>query len=182
MTANITREKNGLFLLYVSYTPISDDTMYLQKMLPVALSTMMAASDDIAYVKDKDMRYICVSQSLADMAGYKSTRDLIGKSAYDLFDPQCAQRFTEDDRRVVETRKPVIGTVERIPFADGSTHLGRTSKFPIMGASGKTFGVYCVYHDVTTQQQKESQLELLTSTIPGGLAAYSFSKDGFKTL
>lgn len=182
MTANITREKNGLFLLYVSYTPISDDTMYLQKMLPVALSTMMAASDDIAYVKDRDMHYICVSQPLADMAGYKSTRDLIGKSAYDLFEPQCAQRFTEDDRRVVETCEPVIGTVERIPFADGSTHLGRTSKFPIMGASGKAFGVYCVYHDVTTQQQKESQLELLTSTIPGGLAAYSFSKAGFKTL
>ena len=182
ISANITPKGDGRYALCTAYMPISDEAMSIQEMLPIALSTMVACAEDISYVKDKDLRYICVSQSVAEMAGVKNPRDFIGKSADEMFSATFSEKFNEDDRRVIETGETVMHTLEHIPMADGGVCLARTSKFPILDASGSAVGVYCISHDISAQKKKESQLELLTSSIPGGLAAYSISGDGFTTL
>ena len=182
ITTNNVREENGNYLLYATFSRISDESMSIQEMLPIALSTMVEASDDMSYVKDRDLCYICVSRSIAAMAGFANPRDLIGKTAEAVFGPSFATKFNEDDRHVLETCESRVNMLEHIPTSDGGVCLARTSKYPILDASGHAIGVYCVSHDITSQKEKESQLELLTSTIPGGLAAYSISGDGLNTL
>ena len=177
LTANITPAEDGRYLLFVSYTPIDGDTMSLQELLPIALSTITSNTDDMAYVKDRDLRYICVSRSVADMAGAESPRDLIGKTAGEVFSEAFSEKFDEDDSCVIKTGVSRTDILEHIPMPDGSIRLARTSKFPILDAHGKAAGVYCTSHDITAQRETESQLKLLTSSIPGGLAAYSMTGD-----
>ena len=182
ITANFTGEDNGKYLFYATFAPISDEAMSIQEMLPVALSTITANIDDMTYIKDKDLRYICVSQSIADLTGDKNPRDFIGKTAKDMFSAEFALKADDDDRNVIETGVPVKRLLERIPTADGSIRLARTSKFPLLDSHGNAVGVYCVSHDITTQKEKESQLELLTASIPGGIAAYSMTDKRFSVL
>ena len=182
VVANISRETDGSYLLYTSYTPITEQSMSIQEMIPIAISTMMSASSNISYVKDRDMRYICCSQSLASMLGCESDRDIIGKSACDFFEAKYAERFDADDRAVLASGKPVVDATEYIPARTGELYLASTSKYPLLDASGSAIGVYCQSIDITAQREKESQLELLTSSIPGGLAAYRLTDQGPRIL
>lgn len=180
--AKLTKEENGKYLFFASYIPVSAQTISVQQVISVAMSTMMSASDSLSYLKDKELRYICCSQSIADILGVSSPRELIGKTAYDLFESKYADKFTRDGAEIIASGKPVTGITESIPSANGAIRLVSSSKYPVMDASGNVIGVYCISRDVTAEREKESQLELLTSSIPGGLATYSISENGIRML
>lgn len=182
VAATITPEADGKYLFYASYTPISEESMSVQEMIPIALSTMMSASSNISYVKDKDMRYICCSRSLVELLGLENERDVIGKSAHELFASEDADRFDADDRAVIRSGQSVVDIREYIHTAEHEARLMQTSKYPILDAFGHVVGVYCLSIDITSQREKESQLELLTSSIPGGLAAYLLTDKGPRIL
>ncbi len=182
IVANILRQPDGSHAFYTAYTPISEQTMSFQKMLPMALSTMMSTSGDLSFVKDRDLHYICCSQSVAQEIGLANARDIIGKTDYDLFDAKLADSFVADDRRILEQGESIIDKTERVLRSDDSLRLSSTSKYPIVDAFGHVIGIYGISRDVTTQKEKESQLELLTSSIPGGLAAFSLSGGRIKIL
>ena len=182
VVANISREADGTHLLYTSYTPKAEQGMSIQEMIPIAISTMMSASNNISYVKDKDMHFICCSKSLAGLLGLESERDIVGKSTHDLFEAKYADRFDADDRSIIASGKAIVDATEYIPGANGRIYLAKTSKYPLLDASGDAIGVYCLSIDITAQREKESQLALLTSTIPGGLAAYALTDGGIRLL
>ena len=182
VVASVEPEENGNHLFYATYMPISKKTMSIQEMIPVAISTMMSASENISYVTDRDLHYVCCSKSLADIAGLADPHEAIGRTAQELFAKKYADKFAADDARVIATKAPIIGMTEHMPAAGGKPHIMHTSKYPILDAAGAVVGVYCLSIDITAQKEKESLLELLTSAIPGGLAAYSVTKAGIRTL
>lgn len=180
--AKITPEPDGKYLFFASYTPISEQAMSIQEMLPIALSTMMSASEDLSYVKDKDLHYICCSRSVTELLGLDSERDVIGKTDYELFEKKLADSFVRRDKTIIERGEAVVNTTEQVPSRDGGVRLANTSKYPLTDASGNVIGLYGISRDITAQRQKESQLELLTSSIPGGLAAYFINSSGIEII
>ena len=182
VVANISREASGHYLLYTSYALESEQGMSIQEMIPIAISTMMSASSNISYVKDKDLRFICCSKSFVNLLGLESEQDVIGKSVHDLFETKYADRFDAEDNDVLASGKAIVDATEYIPGANGRVYLAKTSKYPLLDAEGNAIGVYCLSSDITVQREKESQLALLTSTIPGGLAAYALTDDGIRLL
>lgn len=72
--------------------------------------------------------------------------------------------------------------IENLPCGDGNARVTSTSKYPILDSRGNVFGVYCISRDITMLRRTQSQLELLTGAIPGGLAAYSVTPTGIETL
>lgn len=180
--ASIFPKDNGSYLLYATYEMLSEDTMSVQQLLPIALSTMMSASGDISYVKDKDLRYLCCSQSMVPLTKMQSTRDIVGKTASELFSSKYASQFTVNDLKVLSTGQAIVDKLESLPSPQGTILVVLTSKYPILDTKGEVIGIYGTYRDITEQKQRESQLELLTSTIPGGLMAYSIGPEGIKAL
>ena len=63
--SNIKEKGNGIYQLFTSYSLLSEETMSIQQMIPIALSTIMSSSEDLSYVKDKNLHYLCVSKSIA---------------------------------------------------------------------------------------------------------------------
>ncbi len=176
--ANVVKKKNGILQLYAFYIPLSEKVMSVQEMLPIALSTMLSASDDMSYIKDKDLRYICCSNSAAKIIGFENPREIIEKTDYDIFSKELADRFNKDDRQILKSGEPFVGRIEKIPGKNSGLTLVSTSKYPIIDSEGKVIGIYSVSRDITSQKEQESQLELLTKNIPGGLAAFSLNEDG----
>ena len=57
-----------------------------------------------------------------------------------------------------------------------------SSKYPLIDTNGNVIGVYGTSRDITEQSTKDSQLDLLNSTIPGGIAAFTVIGNDIKII
>ncbi len=144
--------------------------------LPVVLRAMMASSNDLAFVKDRNFTYLCCSRPFARMVGLRDENEIAGKTDFDLFDESYAMMYRDDDRRLVEGGQSLVDYVERIPSSDGTPHYANTSKYLLYDASGGVIGLYGVGRDVTGEREAHAQLKLLANSIPGGIAMYDLSR------
>ncbi len=178
--ASIMQKDGGKYALFATYTPISEEVMSIQEMLPVALSTMMSTSGDYSFVKGKDRRYICCSRAVMEMNGLVTERDIIGKTDYDLFGKDVADQFASIDNKVMETGEALVNVAAKMYTQSGEERFVESSIYPIMNTTGQVIGEYGVSRDITEQKEKEANLERLINSIPGGLATYVFSPDSIQ--
>lgn len=178
----IIPKEDGTYSIYASYTPISDESMSYQQMLPVVLSTIMESTSDLSFAKDMDYRYICSSRAFADLAGCSSGNEVIGKTDYDLFDKATADRYRRDDEALLKNGTSLVDMVEEIPSTDGIPHYSSTSKYLLRDAAGDMIGLYGVGRDITKYRDAFGKLKLLTDTLPGGIATYECTRDSIKLI
>ncbi|NNJ25443.1 Sensor histidine kinase RcsC [Planctomycetes bacterium LzC2] len=67
--------------------------------------------------------------------------------------------FLDDERQVLQTRRPVIGVVEAIDEPGADRRWLRTDKLPVLDAEGDVRGLICVSTDITELKAAEEKLE-----------------------
>ena len=166
------RRADGRYAIYAAFTPITDEALAIREMLPVALRAMMNTQSGFSFVKDRNLRYVCCSRAVYESLGKRSEAEVIGRTDEELADPASAALYTEVDRRVLESGESVLDWEGTMPGEDGEARYTRTSKFPLKDSHGTVIGLYGVGRDVTETKALRSRLELLTNSIPGGIAIY----------
>src|ERR1041384_5700560 len=63
------------------------------------------------FIKDRRHRYMKVNQSLLALHGCKLEAEMIGRTDFDFNPPTLAAQYVDEDRRVMETRRPLIDQV-----------------------------------------------------------------------
>ncbi|MDD3920204.1 MAG: EAL domain-containing protein, partial [Eubacteriales bacterium] len=170
--ARMVEKEEGKYAVYATYIPISDEAMSIQEMLPVALNAMMGASSDISFVKDKNLRYICCSRMVCQLLGVDNEKDVIGKSDYELINPAYVDQYAAEDRQVLETGESIVDSEKALPAVNGIQRYATISLYPLKDSGGNVVGVYGVGRDITKAREMQSQLELLTNNLPGGIAIF----------
>jgi PAS domain S-box-containing protein len=84
--------------------------------------------------------------------------ELLGKTDADLFPPDLARKYVEDDRRVIETGE-VFEDIEAHLRAGGEPSYVQVLKAPVLDARGKVVGTQTIFWDVTARKQAEQSLE-----------------------
>lgn len=168
----IVQSEFGALSIYASFTPISVQEMSIRELVPFVLSAVMESSSDLAFAKDKDFKYICASRAFAKMLGIDNEREIIGKTDFDIYPHDYAKKFRADDIALLQEHKSIIDMVEPIPAPDGKTHFSSTSKYLLRDTDGNIIGLYGLGRDITESLQTDSQLKLLTDSIPGGLLSF----------
>ena len=81
-----------------------------------------------------------------------------GKTAYDFFSKELADKYTADDRRVMQTGE-LFETTEthKSPISDEPTFV-RVVKAPVRDSNGNIVGLQAIFWDVTAQMQAELAL------------------------
>lgn len=105
-----------------------EDKLFLEHSL---LRTLIDNLPDRIYVKDTQGRKTISNQADMLASGAKSMQSIIGKSDFDLYPVELAQKFWNDDKIVLDTQLPVLNHEE-----PGLDDLGRpvwvmTSKIPV---------------------------------------------------
>ncbi|MBW2465870.1 MAG: helix-turn-helix transcriptional regulator, partial [Deltaproteobacteria bacterium] len=100
--------------------------------------------------------YLFVNRQYEKLANIVS-KEVIGKSDYDIFTKPVADLFRSQDKEVKKGKSPVDFT-ETIPLADGE-HTFITSKFPLINSAGHVFAVGGVCTDITERKRMEEKLE-----------------------
>jgi PAS domain S-box-containing protein len=121
------------------------------------LRTLVDHLPDGIYAKDIGCR-----KTLANPADLKSLRchheaDAIGKTDFDLFPRELAEKFWADDQAVIHGQ-PVLNREEYFFDDAGQQHWLLTSKLPLRNAAGDIVGLVGIGRDITPL--KEAQLKL----------------------
>ncbi|MCX6078446.1 MAG: PAS domain S-box protein [Chloroflexi bacterium] len=117
------------------------------------LSGLFNSIPDIVFFKDAQGIYLGANQEFARLVG-KSVDEIVNKSDYDLFAPEIADFFRENDRMMVEQGKQRHNE-EWIKYPDGQQVLLDTLKAPLYDSYGQTIGVLGISRDITARKKME---------------------------
>ena len=150
------------------------------------LRTLIDNLPDGIYAKDASGRKILANLADLKCFRYKTEAEAIGKTDFDLFPREIAEKFHADDQKVMQGQ-PVINREEYFPGEDGKKRWLLTSKLPLRDQDGKVVGLVGIGRDITEHKQAEESLareRTLLRTLIDNLPDPIYAKDaaGRKTL
>ncbi|HET7239505.1 MAG TPA: SpoIIE family protein phosphatase [Terrimicrobiaceae bacterium] len=113
---------------------------------------------DQVYFKDRQGRFLRASRAVADYLDVADPDELIGKSDFDFWSKDTAREAAEDERRIMETGKPMVGKVERLVHPDGRVTWDYTTKMPLLDSNGNVIGICGINKDFTAMKEMQDAL------------------------
>ncbi len=123
------------------------------------LRVLMDTSADRIYFKDLQSRFVRNNATHARSLGATSPDECVGKSDFDFFSREHAERAYRDEQEIIRTGNPIISQLERLTMRDGRKGWASSTKMPWRDASGKIVGTFGVTRDVTAAQEAEERLK-----------------------
>jgi len=148
------------------------------------LENLMNQGPDAIFIKDRESRFTRVNQLVARHFGFEDSADMTGKTDFDLFPADEAERYFTDEQRVMNTGVPVLNRLDCHPRGAGGDTWVLTSLAPIRDEHFVVVGVIGTSRDVTHYRLDDRQLaiaemryRLVVEQIPAITCLYSI-KDG----
>lgn len=127
-----------------------------QKYAEMLLSLMEFVTDSI-YFKDREGRFIMVSQAKANHRGVPFD-SMIGKTDYDFLTPEEAEKSRADDLQVMESGEPITDKVEKITRNGDAEVYMSVSKIPWQDDAGEIIGIIGISREVTQRIKMENHI------------------------
>ncbi|MDQ8205296.1 ATP-binding protein [Pelagicoccus sp. SDUM812003] len=105
---------------------------------------------DFIYVKDRQSRFLNANQRLVDFFGQEKRADLIGRTDFDFCEPELAQKYYDDDQRIIATGETLHQREEAARNERGQHIDLYTSKAPLRDPeTGEIIGIVGIGRDIT---------------------------------
>ena len=114
---------------------------------------------DFVFFKDQNSRIRFCSQTLADITGHRSWRDMIGKHDLEIFPTEIADIYCEEERPVLTEGKTLTNKTDPYYDEQGDLRWMSTNKWPLFGDDKKTVvGLLGISRDITESKKVEEEL------------------------
>ncbi|MEI7842218.1 MAG: EAL domain-containing protein [Gallionellaceae bacterium] len=124
--------------------------------------TLLENTTDFIYFKDKDSRIRFCSQTMANITGHQSWREMVGKHDFEIFPENTARIYYEEELPVFRDGAPILNRVDPYFDAQGKQCWVNTNKWPVFADDGKTvIGIFGISRDIS--QYKQAELALAES-------------------
>ena len=134
--------------MFPELTQHSAESLYLSLVESLPLSV---------FQKDQQFRILFGNQRFCDALGL--TLDQVrGRSDFDLFPPELAEKYRRDDVKVMELGT-LLEDVEEICDTDGRRRHIQVLKAPIRDSKGQIVGVQGMFWDITDRRLTENRLK-----------------------
>jgi PAS domain S-box-containing protein len=107
-----------------------------------------AIPDIVFFLKDDRGRYVAVNQTLVERTGHRDKRELIGRTAAEVFPGVLGVEIGAQDIVVIESGTGLSGKLELHLYADGSEGWCLTWKEPLKAGNGKIIGLTGISRDL----------------------------------
>ena len=112
------------------------------------------------YIKDLESRYVLNNLSHLRSLGVKSQEEVIGKSSFDFFPFEQAQKSFADEQNLMQTGEILLNIEELVldkAFkAEPRWHL--TTKVPLRDSNGNIYGLVGMSSDITERRKSEEEI------------------------
>jgi two-component system, NarL family, sensor histidine kinase UhpB len=110
----------------------------------------------MVWLKDISGRFMAVNQAFVKTCGRSRASEVIGLTDFDLYPRELAQRYVDDDRSVMESKKQK--ELEEPVVIHGTSRWCETFKTPILDQNGKVLGTTGFARDITERQRLDKEL------------------------
>jgi PAS domain S-box-containing protein len=123
--------------------------------------TLQAIVDNIPraiFWKDKELRFQGCNKIFSDIAGAASPKELTGKTDFDMAWSAQADAYRKDDTEVMRSRISKLDIEEVNINSEGEESWVRTSKVPIITATGEVVAILGMFEDITALKRREADV------------------------
>jgi len=107
------------------------------------------------FLKDANSTYVSCNESYARDLNIRPA-EIAGKTDYEFYPKQLAEKYRADDRRIIESGK--TEDIEERYIQDGRDIIIHTVKTPIRDAEGNPVGVLGIFWDITEQKRIQDEI------------------------
>ncbi len=124
--------------------------------------TLLESTGDYIYFKDQNSRIRFCSQTLANITGHSSWRDMIGKHDLEIFPKDTARIYYEEELPIFREGKSLLNKTDPYYDAQGKQGWVNTNKWPVFGDDKKTVvGIFGISRDITELKEAEDKINEL---------------------
>jgi|GEM_PF-1988942 len=155
-----------------------EETLRLRE---VTLRAIIENQPGLLWLKDADSRFLAVNTMFAQACGRSHPEEVVGRTDFDMWPPDLADRYLADDKAVLQSGKPLV--VEELIRDQGIKKWFETFKTPIFNSQGQAIGTTGYSHDITERKRaehliRENEERLSAATTAANLGIYSYAFDG----
>jgi PAS domain S-box-containing protein len=156
------RNTIAAFIRDISQRKKAEEELHNSNML---LRIIVDNIPDAVYMKDNKGRKIIANKADIKNCGFGREEEIIGKTDFDMFPKEIAEKFWIDDLRVIEHGEVIINREEKLVNLSGDSKWLLTSKIPYRDAKGNIIGLVGLGHDITRKKIAEEEMSKLSKTI-----------------
>ncbi len=131
------------------------------------LRSIIENQPGLIWLKDAESKFLAVNSLFAHSCGLDDPETLVGKSDFDVWPRELAERYVADDRQVLAHGRPRV--VEEPIDDQGERRWFETFKAPLFGSQGEVIGTTGYARDITDRKREEEknrrQAGLITSLL-----------------
>lgn len=117
----------------------------------------------LVFYKDRNNAFIRVNKYVAEAYGLTKA-ELEGKNLNEIYSPEQADAYYQDDLVVMESGQPRLNIVEKWETKDGLRWLN-TSKIPFRDEDGGIIGIIGISFDITERIDAENQVKVFQKAV-----------------
>ena len=119
------------------------------------LDAVMNNLPDYIYFKDRDSKFIRVSQSMLPLFPVNSIEEMIGKSDFDFHQAEAAREMYEEEQQIIRAEKGFEDKIQHEVTETGKDQWVSVTKLPLYDPDGQLMGTFGISKDVTRFKQLE---------------------------
>jgi len=126
------------------------------------------------FLKDKNSVYLSCNENYARDLKIKPHM-IIGKTDYDFYPKELAEKYRADDKRVMQTGE--TEDLEEDYIQDGQKIFVHTVKTPVKDNQGNVIGILGIFWDITEKKKLQHQLIQTEKLVAVGTLAYGIAHE-----
>lgn len=128
------------------------------------LRALMENMPDYIYLKDSKSRFVMANTNTAKVMGAENVEALIGRTDFDFYRPELAQKHYEEEQRIINSKEGSLNFDERIFDHQANEHRWISStKIPIFDHDRQETMLLGISRDITESKESRDKAETMAN-------------------
>ncbi len=123
------------------------------------LATLLKNLPDCIYFKDRDSRFIRISDAMAEKFGFDSPEHVVGKTDADIFTKEHAEGARKDELHIMESGESVVDQIEKETWPDRADTWCISTKMAFRDDDDRLIGTFGISRDITELVESQRALQ-----------------------